>query len=88
MAGKNSPQNKYTASAVYFQSALFKAYFTFAFLGEVRYIVVSPKTGSMMPMLRPDRDQAAFYAQDRYRKGDMVNTGNPSLTADISPMEI
>ena len=41
-------------------------------IDEVGYIVVSPKTGSMMPMLRPDRDQVAFYAQDRYRKGDIV----------------
>ena len=41
-------------------------------LNEVGYIVVSPKTGSMTPMLRPDRDQAAFYAQDTFKRGDIA----------------
>lgn len=41
-------------------------------LNEVGYIVVSPKTGSMTPMLRPDRDQAAFYAQDTIKRGDIA----------------
>ena len=39
---------------------------------ETGYIVVSPKTGSMTPMLRPERDQAVFYAQEKYGRGDIV----------------
>ncbi len=39
---------------------------------EAGYIVVSPKTGSMLPFLRPAEDQAAFYESNQFSKGDIV----------------
>lgn len=72
LAGCNNLKRLKTgANFVYFSFNLEKS-IILEKLTSIGYVIVSPKTGSMLPMLRPKLDQAVFSLKHEYKKNDII----------------